>query len=208
MASSQPLALKSISESIVKKYLVSTRPTRSSRVRPCSWLGARPQRPSRSSKATSSMPLRDASNVVSRSGWVAFSAAMNGTSRLPRRQDVLLGEEGRHSREQITLHPQHPHLRGAAGPAPPAQPWSGPGARPPRPRREPVPQTRLRDLQIPSQPRQRVLAIADLIELPSALHGTTTELRRMRRRHLELPPAASAANGRRPRNRGNSKVGR
>jgi hypothetical protein len=69
-------------------------------------------------------------------------------------------------------------------------------------RRHPVP--RLRDLQIPSEPRDRMLAGAVLVDLASQLDRSTTELRRMRSRHTDSLPAATTAHGRCPEERVNS----
>jgi hypothetical protein len=127
------------------------------------------------------------------------------TERAP---DVLLGEEGRGSSEQITLHLQDP-IRTAK-----ADQLLAFGAGQARSLaglhlidREPVPQTRLADLQIPSQLRDRILAVAVVIELSGEFHGTPTELRRVRSRQDGPLPAASAADGRCPGKRGNSSAG-
>src|SRR5436190_51351 len=97
-------------------------------------------------------------------GSLAFSAAMNTRRSLPGWQDVLLGAEGRSSREQITLHLQHAVLA-----TEPDQLLTfglretGAFTGLDGVFREPVPQTRLGDLQIPSQRRDRVLAVAVII---------------------------------------------
>jgi hypothetical protein len=51
-----------------------------------------------------------------------------------------------------------------------------------------------------------VLAGTVLVELPGEFHRTSTELRRVGSRYRGLLPAASAADGRCPGNRGKSKV--
>lgn len=70
--------------------------------------------------------------------------------------------------------------------------------------RYPVPQKRLRDLQIPSQLRDPMLAGAVLVNPASKLHCSTTEVRRMRSRHTDSLSATSAAHGRCPEEQVNS----
>jgi hypothetical protein len=100
---------------------------------------------------------------------------------------------------------QTPGSRAATGPAPRAPPWSTPACR--RPRQPPRPASSADTTRRSSDPGQlcnRVPAVAVIVELPSELHSTTPELRRVRFRHLGIRPAASAANARCPGIRGNS----
>src|SRR5262245_9609459 len=55
---------------------------------------------------------------------------------------------------------------------------------------QPVPQTPLRDLQIPSELRDRILPLTVLVDLARQLDRAATELGRMRGRHDGLLPEA------------------